>query len=136
MLVFTQEPCVRCAVKAIQGGALTYLETPLDRETLIDHIRRGVRAYHACRKRRACLEELHHRFRLMTQRENEVLLRLVDGMSSEEIARELSLSRRTIESHRFNILRKSEANNAVTLVRSWLSYQHMRDRDRRVPEKI
>ncbi len=42
----------------------------------------------------------------MTEREREVLDQILTGLTSKEIARELSVSPRTVEAHRQNFLRK------------------------------
>jgi PAS domain S-box-containing protein len=42
----------------------------------------------------------------LTAREREIAARVVSGMSSKEIARELNVSHRTIESHRMRLMRK------------------------------
>ena len=51
----------------------------------------------------------------LTPREHLVLARVVEGLSSKEIARALDLSPRTIEFHRANLLRKCAAKNTAHL---------------------
>ncbi len=52
----------------------------------------------------------------LTPRELEVLQYMVDGATSKEIARRLSLSIKTVENHRANILGKLQARNAAEAV--------------------
>ncbi len=54
----------------------------------------------------------------LTRREREVYTLLAQGMTSKEIARELSLSHRTIEVHRARLLRKVGVNNTAALFSS------------------
>jgi DNA-binding CsgD family transcriptional regulator len=59
----------------------------------------------------------------LSEREQQVLDRLVEGLRTKEIARSLGLSPRTVEIHRSHILRKFGARNAVDLVRKMLSHE-------------
>jgi DNA-binding CsgD family transcriptional regulator len=53
----------------------------------------------------------------LTEREIEVLLFLAEGLSSKEIADELSVSKRTIDFHRGNLKRKLNAGTPAELVK-------------------
>ncbi|MBX2906711.1 MAG: response regulator transcription factor [Taibaiella sp.] len=53
----------------------------------------------------------------ITEREMEVLKLLVDEMSSREIAEKLFISERTVETHRKNLLRKTNSTNVVGLIK-------------------
>jgi len=52
----------------------------------------------------------------LTQREHEVLRALSKGLSNKEIARQLNLSPKTIDSHRTNLLRKMNVNSTAALL--------------------
>jgi len=53
----------------------------------------------------------------LTTREREIFELCVSGLASKEIARQLRISPRTVETHRARILRKLGARSAVDLVR-------------------
>ena len=53
----------------------------------------------------------------LTPREREVLKLVAEGLSSAEIAKELDLSVKTVESHRSRIMTKLDVTNAAGLVR-------------------
>ena len=55
--------------------------------------------------------------RPLTQREQEVLVLLTDGLSNAEIGTQLHLSARTVEKHVSSLLRKTETSNRVELAR-------------------
>lgn len=59
----------------------------------------------------------------LTKRETEVLKLLIEGHSNLEIGRRLHLSHRTIEKYVSSILRKSELNNRVELIRYVMEYK-------------
>jgi DNA-binding NarL/FixJ family response regulator len=52
-----------------------------------------------------------------TAREREVLKLVVNGLTSEQIAKQLNISIRTVEDHRGNLLEKHHAANTVELTR-------------------
>ncbi len=53
----------------------------------------------------------------LTRREKEIISLVIDGMSNAEIAERLDISVRTVENHRFNMLRKIGARNTPELVK-------------------
>jgi two-component system response regulator NreC len=56
------------------------------------------------------------RFATLTAREREVLKFLAEGNSVKEIACDLNLSVKTVEAHKFNLMRKLDIHNKATLV--------------------
>jgi DNA-binding NarL/FixJ family response regulator len=52
----------------------------------------------------------------LTPREQEVVRMLVDGQSVKEIAHLLGLSRKTVEAHKFNLMRKLDIHSKAQLV--------------------
>lgn len=57
----------------------------------------------------------------LTSREQEILKMLVDGMSNKQIAADLFLSIRTIDTHRTNIMKKVNVKNIAELVKKAIS---------------
>lgn len=53
----------------------------------------------------------------ITDREQEVLQLIIKGMSNKEIAEELYVSKRTVDNHRFHLMRKMGAKNTADIVR-------------------
>jgi DNA-binding NarL/FixJ family response regulator len=53
----------------------------------------------------------------LSQREREVLQLVADGLTNQEMADKLFTSKRTVETHRQNILEKTGAKNTAALVR-------------------
>jgi DNA-binding NarL/FixJ family response regulator len=56
------------------------------------------------------------RFATLTTREKEVLKLLAEGNSVKEIAGSLNLSVKTVEAHKFNLMRKLDIHNKAQLV--------------------
>lgn len=65
---------------------------------------------------RAEEEEIQKSFEL-TARETDVLRCIVNGLSNKMISPELDISERTVNVHRYNIMKKLEASNTADVVR-------------------
>ena len=61
--------------------------------------------------------EAKARIRRLTTREREVLGQMVDGETNTAIGKKLSISPRTVEIHRSNLLLKLHARNSLEAVR-------------------
>ncbi|XOV91684.1 MAG: response regulator [Bacteroidota bacterium] len=53
----------------------------------------------------------------LTTREKEIINNLVKGLSNKQIAAELFISIRTVDTHRTNIMKKLQVNNVASLVK-------------------
>nr|WP_241391633.1 response regulator transcription factor [Yersinia frederiksenii]ULG19992.1 LuxR family transcriptional regulator [Yersinia frederiksenii] len=56
----------------------------------------------------------------LTVREKQILQLIVNGMTNKEMARQLIISNKTIESHRLNIMRKLNVHNGIGLLKTAL----------------
>jgi len=54
---------------------------------------------------------------LLTHKEKEIMGLIMNGLSSQDIALQLGISIRTVETHRFSLLQKLEVKNTAELVR-------------------
>ena len=53
----------------------------------------------------------------LTKREKQILKLIIDGQSNREIAIQLDKSVRTIETHRFKIMKKLNVHNAIEMLK-------------------
>ena len=58
----------------------------------------------------------HPRFGTLTKREREILKLLAEGRSVKDIASSFDLSVKTVEAHKFNLMRKLDIHNKAQLV--------------------
>ncbi len=63
------------------------------------------------------LRQTSSKYELLTNKEREILRFIVNGCSNNEIADDISISVRTVETHRANVMRKLEINKLVDLVK-------------------
>ncbi|HPE73443.1 MAG TPA: LuxR C-terminal-related transcriptional regulator, partial [Candidatus Competibacter sp.] len=69
------------------------------------------------RRARARRQDLMRRFDTLTPREQDVLRRVVEGLSNRQIAELLNLSRKTVEVHRAKVMQKTRADTLSQLIR-------------------
>lgn len=68
-------------------------------------------------------KSLRWSFDNMSPRESEVLERVLAGMSSRDIARELGIAPKTVEAHRARINGKTRDEDVAELVRMWKAWR-------------
>ncbi|MFG5862062.1 response regulator transcription factor [Metapseudomonas sp. CR1201] len=105
--------------RAFKGGAMEFLQKPVDDDVFLDAVQAAVRSHVASRERQAVTQAAVDRLARLSGRERDVLVRIVQGMSNKEIAREFDLSPRTVETYRANVFAKLEADSLAQLIRQY-----------------
>jgi two-component system, LuxR family, response regulator FixJ len=117
VIMITGHGDVPMAVRAMKLGAADFIEKPFDPEALLACVRSTLRRAGEVASRSERSNEVCQRLDRLTQREREVLEHLVIGRSNKTIARELSISPRTVEIHRARVMEKMAAASLSHLVR-------------------
>ncbi|WZB75869.1 response regulator [Achromobacter insuavis] len=105
--------------RAFKGGAMEFLQKPVDDDIFLDAVQTAVRGHIASRDRLAVTQAAAERLARLSTREHEVFERIVQGLSNKEIAREFDLSPRTVETYRANVFAKLEADSLAQLIRQY-----------------
>lgn len=116
VIVLTGHGDVPMAVEAMKAGAVEFLQKPYRDQALLDAINAALAADSAARRSRAGADSFEQRRASLTEREREVLEHLLAGKTSKETARTLSISPRTAEAHRRNLLQKFGVASAKELL--------------------
>jgi len=110
------------SVKALRQGAINFLEKPYDPQHMLDVVQETLelaqQRFEADRGRR----EIEERVAGLTPREREILALVIDGLPSQNIARKLGTSVKTVDVHRTRIKAKTGADSIATLVRDILQH--------------
>ncbi len=108
---------VRTAVDALKAGAVDFLEKPFSEQVLLDRVWQAIKSDHAARRERAERAAFGENLRKLTPRERQVMDLVVAGKSNREIAEQLTLSPKTVEVHRAQVMKKTQAATLADLIR-------------------
>jgi two-component system response regulator DctR len=106
---------VPTAVAAVKRGAFDFVEKPFSDNALVDRVEQALAvSAEAIRKlwqQRRTAQSLTE----LTEREREVMQRVIDGLANKVIADQLDISVRTVEVHRARVFEKMNVRSAVEL---------------------
>jgi DNA-binding NarL/FixJ family response regulator len=98
------------AIKAIRAGAFDYLLKPVD----VDELKEVIKRFGGNNNTEINIEKI--KYYSLSPRETEIVKLLLKGMSSEEIAQNLFLSKNTVNTHRRNIHAKTGTKNTLGIL--------------------
>jgi FixJ family two-component response regulator len=116
VIVITGHGDVPMAVQAMKNGAVDFIQKPYRDQLLLDSINSALEQDAATRHLSTVENNLNQHLAELTEREKEVLTYLQAGRTAKEIARVLSISPRTAEAHRRNLLHKLGVSSAKELI--------------------
>lgn len=125
VLVLSAQGSTDCVVRIIQSGARGYVLKDAPMEELVRAIEtvHGGQAYFSAEVARVALNQFVRgqsdaaSTPQLTNREREVLAQIADGLSNKEIASQLGVGVRTVETHRERIMRKLDIHNVAGLTK-------------------
>jgi len=101
---------VPMAVRALKKGAVDFIEKPLEEERLVLAVLNALRLDAEQRKpahrQHEISDDLASRLATLSEREHDVLKRILEGRPTRQIASDLHISVKTIEFHRAHIREK------------------------------
>lgn len=112
---------VAMAVRAMRSGASDFIERPVSRVDLIASIDRAVAQAASGPVQGAPSGRTDNRLATLTPRQRAVLDLVLAGQPSKNIAADLRISQRTVESHRAQIMHRLGVRTIPDLVRAVLS---------------
>lgn len=117
VVVLTGRGDVPMAVEALKNGASDFLLKPYEPQALLDAVDHALSRLRSAQGMRRKQMESAERLAALTGRERDVLQGLAAGASNKEIAKTLSISPRTVESYRANIMLKTKSASLSELLR-------------------
>lgn len=117
VILITAHGEVRAAVEAMKLGAVDFIEKPIDDELLLKTVNEAMTHGREARERSRVVKIAKERIQLLSPREREIITLVVRGDPSRAIGERLGISRRTVEIHRMNIMRKLQVENLAEMVR-------------------
>lgn len=116
MIFVTGHGDVPMAVNALKSGALDFIEKPFKDEDLLALIEKAVATQAAARVEDAQRQGTAERLATLTQREREIMDRVIAGKRNKAIAEELCISIKTVEIHRGRVMEKMGTDSLAALV--------------------
>ncbi|QJR10258.1 Transcriptional regulatory protein TdiR [Usitatibacter rugosus] len=114
------------AVEAVKSGAFDFVEKPFDYKRIVALVRECLERDSRLRSEREQRRMLADRVAALTQREREVMDRVVAGQLNRVIAEELDISIKTVEAHRSHIMEKLGVSSLAELVQAVLEAKRVR----------
>jgi FixJ family two-component response regulator len=121
VIMLTGHGTIEMCRRAFKGGAAEFLEKPVNDDRLLEAVHEAVKSHVRSRERLVADREARERFATLSEREREVLALVIEGLTNKEIARALTLSPRTVETHRANLSTKLDATSLAQLIRRYAS---------------
>lgn len=106
---------VPTAVAAVKRGAFDFVEKPFSNNALVDRVEQALLASAQALTQRRRHHNVAQRLADLTERERDVMQRVVTGRPNKLIADELNISVRTVEVHRARMFEKMNVRSAVEL---------------------
>lgn len=116
-IIITAYGDIPTAVKAMQLGAIDFIEKPYSEDLIINKVKSALALGINSEEHDKRVTQFHGLHRTLTTREKQVFLELIKGHQNKIIARQLDISPRTVEIHRANILGKLQVPNLAQLIR-------------------
>ena len=117
IIFLTGHADVSMSVQAFRSGAIDFMEKPFDENILLERIQEAIRLDQSNREALDKQANAESRLASLTRREDEIMWLIVAGRANKQIAAELDLSHRTVESHRGRIMEKTGAHSLPDLVK-------------------
>jgi two-component system, chemotaxis family, CheB/CheR fusion protein len=105
------------AVQAMKAGASDFIEKPIGPRELLASVGRALEQSHDSTKLSAWRKAAANHIASLTPRQRQIMDLVLTGQPSKNIAADLGISQRTVESHRAAIMKKTGANSLPALAR-------------------
>lgn len=115
VIFLTGHADVRTAVDAVKRGAFDFCEKPFSDNALVDRIEQALAQSAQQLQLQQVHQGLHQRLSELTERERNVMARVIEGLPNKIIADQLHISVRTVEVHRARVFDKMQVKSAVEL---------------------
>ena len=116
-IMITGNSDVPMAVQAMKAGALDFIEKPIGRADLLASVERALEQSRDASKLSAWRDEAASRMAPLTRRQRQIMDKVLAGHPNKNIAVDLGISQRTVETHRAVIMKKTGSRSLPALAR-------------------
>lgn len=111
VILLTGHGDVKLAVRAMQAGAVDFLEKPFEKIALLAAMEKAFSRLREGNRLQMSAADAAVQLASLTGRERDVVEGLIQGHPNKTIAFDLGISPRTVEIHRANLMRKLDASS-------------------------
>lgn len=108
---------IEATVRAMRGGAVTFLTKPIHDEDLLTAINEGLEAHRRRLSSSMQTDEILRRIATLSDREKETMAWVITGALNKQIAGALDIAERTVKAHRSKVMEKMGVFSVAELVR-------------------
>ncbi|WP_406700466.1 response regulator [Singulisphaera sp. Ch08] len=120
---------VPMAIRAMKSGAIEFVEKPFNRQSLLDRVQRAIKNDVERLRQKADRDAALRRFRLLTDKEREVLALIKEGQPNKAISAALGITPRAVEMRRAGLMKKLGARNLAELFRLSIEAESATDKN-------
>ncbi len=117
VIIMTGHADVALAVRAMKAGVYDFIEKPYNDALMLERIQAAIAFDENNQKERDQIQTITQRLASLTPRETQILNEVLHSVPNKIIADKLSISIKTVELHRSNLMSKMHVNSATELVR-------------------
>lgn len=117
VIVITGHADVPMAIQALHAGVSDFIEKPFSDEVILVAVRSALAKQQNRQEVQVERDQIAARMATLSAREREVMEGLIEGKANKVIAYDLSISARTVEVYRANVMTKMQARTLSELVR-------------------
>jgi len=116
-IMITGNSDVPMAVQAMKTGAVDFIEKPIGRADLLASVERALEQSRDSSKLSTWRDEAASHMALLTRRQRQIMELVLLGQPNKNIAADLGISQRTVETHRAAIMKKTGSRSLPALAR-------------------
>lgn len=117
IIFLTAHGDIPLSVKTIKAGASDFLTKPVFCEELLTSIQAALLKSENLLAHQAINQRCQALLSALTQREQDVMMLVLEGQSNKRVAQRLGISHRTVEIHKARVMQKTGAANLLELAR-------------------
>ena len=116
VIIITGHADVPLAIQAMKAGVADFVEKPFGDDAILKAIRSALASHVERGQRERNRDDIVTRLATLSTREKQVLEGLIEGQANKVIAYDLSISARTVEVYRANVMTKMGAASLSELI--------------------
>jgi FixJ family two-component response regulator len=120
-IMITGRGDIALAVEAMKSGAVDFIEKPINHKELLAVVTEFLQQTRDASRVLGVMEAARARLARLSGRERQVMEMVLEGRLNKNIAADLGISQRTVETHRANIMKKMGVKSLPALLRMTLA---------------